>query len=98
MQYKGEEGIEQNRKTFDQGEICLKENKIMRVKKFYNSFVRIYDLLKIPWNKIFSQKAEKKFSEFLINNLDQETSVLELGCGTGVNLEKIYDLDVEFNN
>lgn len=76
----------------------MKEEKTVRVEKFYNSFVRIYDLLKIPWNKIFSQKAEKKFSEFLINNLDQETSVLELGCGTGVNLEKIYDLDVEIKN
>lgn len=70
----------------------MKENKTVRVKKFYNSFVKIYDLLKIPWNKIFSQKAEKKFSEFLTYNLDQETSVLELGCGTGLNLEKIYNV------
>ena len=59
------------------GVINLSENKTDRTKKFYNIFFRVYDPFKSLWNKIFSQKAEEKLSEFLLFNLDKETTILE---------------------
>lgn len=57
-----------------------------------------YDFFKPGWNWLVSRKAEKKFSLFLKKNLDKNTSILELGCGTALNLQKIKSLNLSYKN
>ncbi|EEG77891.1 class I SAM-dependent DNA methyltransferase [Dethiobacter alkaliphilus] len=76
----------------------MNENKRARTKNFYNIIARLYDPFKNLWNKVFSQKAEQKFSNFLLSNVDKNKTILELGCGTAVNLEKIHELNLSFKS
>lgn len=55
-----------------------------------------YDTFKDWWNRLVSSKAEDELSAFLRDNLDENKTILELGCGTALNLEKIYSLDLRF--
>lgn len=57
--------------------------------KWYGSFKRL-------WNKMISSKAEDELRSFLQNNLDETKTILELGCGTALNLEKIFSLNLKF--
>lgn len=57
--------------------------------KWYNPFMRVY-------NKLFLSGAENEMVAFLKNNLNETKTILELGCGTGRNLKKIYSLNLEF--
>lgn len=59
--------------------------------KWYDSFKRL-------WNMMFVSGAEKELGKFLKENLDKDTSILELGCGTALNLEKILTLNLKFKS
>jgi 2-polyprenyl-3-methyl-5-hydroxy-6-metoxy-1,4-benzoquinol methylase len=61
-------------------------------------FGRSYDSMKHSWNRIVASKAESLLSDFLMNNLDESKSILELGCGTALNLETIKSLNLNFNS
>lgn len=73
--------------------------KASRVKGLYAiGSAKWYDFVKIIWSRLFSEKAEKDFSTFLKKNLNNNTRILELGCGTAMNLEKIYSLGLNFRS
>ena len=55
-----------------------------------------YDPFKKIWNRLVSIKAEKELATFLEKNVSNNASILELGCGTALNLEKIFALDLNF--
>lgn len=55
-----------------------------------------YEPFKRVWNWLVASKAEKELSSFLKHNLNKKTSILELGCGTAINLSKIVALKLEF--
>ncbi len=57
--------------------------------KWHGSFKRL-------WNKMISSKAEDELRSFLQNNLNETKTILELGCGTALNLEKIFSLNLKF--
>ena len=64
-----------------------------KVKKLYAlGSARWYDSFKPAWNYLVASKAEKQLGLFLKNNTGGNKSVLELGCGTALNLKKIGDL------
>ena len=54
-----------------------------------------YDPFKKIWNRLVSIKAEKELATFLEKNVSNNASILELGCGTALNLEKIFALDLK---
>ena len=54
------------------------------------------DPFKRLWNKMIPSKAEDELRSFLQNNLDETKTILELGCGTALNLEKIFSLNLKF--
>ncbi len=67
------------------------------VRKLYSiGNAKWYDPLRPIYSKLFLSKAEDDLTNFLKDNLDEDKTVLELGCGTGANLERIYSLDIEF--
>lgn len=74
----------------------MSKRKISRLIKFYSWLAGWYDPLKKFWNKVFSRRAEQDLSKFLKANLDGSKTVLELGCGTAANLEKIFELGLPF--
>jgi len=55
-----------------------------------------YDPFKKIWNILSSSKAEKEFTSFLKDTIDETKTILDLGCGTGLNLEKIHSLKLKF--
>ncbi len=60
------------------------------VQKLYRiGGARWYDSFKRLWNRIASRKAERLLSGFISENITGDTHVLELGCGTGMNLERM---------
>lgn len=69
------------------------------VQKLYHiGRAKWYDPFKYIWNALASRKAEAEFSEFLKDNLDKDKTILELGCGTALNLEKIQALGLDFKS
>lgn len=72
----------------------MKKNKVQKLyaighAKWYNTF-------KVAWNWTINRKAEKKLEHFLKENLNESTSILELGPGTALNLKKILSLNLRF--
>ena len=55
-----------------------------------------YDYFKNIWNKLVASKAEEELANFLKNSLDKNKTILELGCGTALNLQKIFSLRLKF--
>ncbi len=67
------------------------------VKNLYHlGHARWYDFFKRYWNYLVSSKAEQELGRFLKKNLDKNASILELGCGTALNLEKIDSMGLKF--
>jgi ubiquinone/menaquinone biosynthesis C-methylase UbiE len=70
-----------------------------KINKLYSVFsAKWYDPFKKVWNFIIARNAEKELQKFLVNNLSNEKNVLELGCGTALNLVKINTLGMNFKN
>lgn len=57
--------------------------------KWYNSF-------KLLWNWLVSTEAEVRLEKFLRDNVNGSTDIIELGCGTALNLKKILSLNLRF--
>ncbi len=69
------------------------------VRKVYSFFeARWYDSFKEVWNRFGTPKAEKKIRIFLKEYVSEEKSILELGCGTGKNMETIQRLNLLFKH
>ncbi len=67
------------------------------VKKLYAlGKAQWYDPFKRFWNKAVASEAEEEFTRFLKSNLIHSTQILDLGCGTGLNLQKITSLGLPF--
>ncbi len=71
-------------------------NKIQKLYRLGNA--KWYDIFKPIWNWMVSRKAEKKLARFLKDNLNEDIEILELGCGTALNLEKIQKLNLPFKH
>lgn len=68
------------------------------VKRLYAIGAEKYDPLMKLWVKAVAAEAEEEFATFLRDNLDEANTILELGCGTARNLEKIFSLNLKFKN
>ena len=59
--------------------------------KWYDPFTRFYYLF-------YGAEYRKELDSFLINNISSNKRILELGCGSGLVLEKINSLNLEFKH
>ncbi|MBI4738923.1 hypothetical protein HY772_05175 [Candidatus Woesearchaeota archaeon] len=67
------------------------------VKQLYHVYsARWYDAVKRLWNWLVVEQAEKELHDFLAKNVDDNKTVLELGCGTAANLEAMRSLGIQF--
>lgn len=69
------------------------------VKKLYSlGHAGWYDPFRKIWTNYVSKKAEKEFMKKLKRSLKKDSKILELGCGTGINIERIRNLDFKSYN
>ncbi len=69
------------------------------IKKLYSAGnARWYDTSKILWSKILAPGAEAELRTFLQRNVNQSTTILDLGCGTASNLNTIKSLHLNFKS
>ncbi|MAE13258.1 hypothetical protein CMO92_01720 [Candidatus Woesearchaeota archaeon] len=60
------------------------------VKGIYSLFnARWYDPFRTVWGSIVSKKAEKDFLTNLKKEIKPQTRILELGCGSGINIGRL---------
>ncbi len=70
-----------------------------RVQKLYHiAGAKWYDIFKKGWNALVAGRAEKALKRFLKENIKPETTILELGPGTALNLRKIKELGLSFKS
>ncbi len=69
--------------------------KISKIKKFYRFMSTPYDWFMKYWNMSFAKGAEKDLDKFVNKNLKGEMEVLDLACGTGVNIERLKKWGVD---
>jgi ubiquinone/menaquinone biosynthesis C-methylase UbiE len=68
-----------------------------RVQKLYHiGRAKWYDPLKRIWNALVAGKGEKALNRFLKKSIQPESSILEMGCGTALNLQKIQAHNLSF--
>lgn len=72
--------------------------KISKIKKFYRFMSTPYDWFIKYWNMSFAKGAEKDLDKFVNKNLKGEMEVLDLACGTGVNIERLKKWGVDVKN
>ena len=69
-----------------------------KLKKFYRFMSNPYDWFMKYWNMSFAKGAEKDLDKFVSKNLKGKMEVLDLACGTGVNIERLKKWRVDVKN
>ncbi|MFQ5475204.1 MAG: class I SAM-dependent methyltransferase [Candidatus Nanoarchaeia archaeon] len=57
-----------------------------------------YNQFKSVWNRLVAKEAEEQLADFLKKNVNKDTDVLDLGCGTALNLKKILKENIKFKS
>ena len=75
----------------------LERDRSQNVRRFYRLTARIYDPIRRWWSKRTSE-AERELDALFAKNIQSNSRILELGPGTGVNLERLYRVAPEFQS
>lgn len=67
----------------------MKNSRKQRIRGLYHFWAKYYDFFMKYWNKYLAKGAEKDLNNFLKKNIKKEIEVLDLACGTGVNIERL---------
>lgn len=60
-----------------------------KIKRFYHFFSKIYDWVLKYWNRYVVKETEKDLDKFVRKNVKGGIDVLDLACGTGINVERL---------
>lgn len=67
------------------------------VKRWYAAFnANWYDFFRGVWINLVSKKAEEQFISLLQKHVKPDSEILDLGCGTGINLGRVQQLNLRF--
>jgi len=66
------------------------------VQKFYSWFATWYDPFRRLWVLATSRQAERDLDSLFLRYVTPETAILDLGCGTGVNMSRLLRLGLRF--
>ncbi len=56
-----------------------------------------YDPFRKVWTKVIERRIEKEVIREIEKNMHSSTRILELGCGTGINIERLLALQKPFH-
>lgn len=77
----------------------MKIETLSSVQKLYHlGHARWYDLFRKFWTRIVERKLEKDFLDALEKNVISQTKIVEIGCGTGINVERLFSLQKTFRS
>jgi len=68
------------------------------VKDFYSWFSAIYDRFLKLWNVVFAAPAEAKFDELFARHIGDDAEILEIGPGTGQNIQRLLRHKINFKS
>lgn len=68
-----------------------------RVPDIYHTVARIYDPVRALWDTTFARGVEDAVNEAVTKYLPPGGKVLDLGCGTGVNIARLQRLGIPFS-
>ncbi len=75
----------------------LDRDRSQNVRLFYRLTAWIYDPIRRWWSKRAAE-AESELDALFAKNIQSNSRILELGPGTGVNLERLYRVSSEFQS
>ncbi|PIN79636.1 hypothetical protein COV16_03175 [Candidatus Woesearchaeota archaeon CG10_big_fil_rev_8_21_14_0_10_34_8] len=77
----------------------VEEMSLNSVQKLYHIFnAKWYDLFRILWTRIVEFNLEDDFIKELNRNIKLNSKIVELGCGTGINIERMLSLGKPFSS
>lgn len=65
-----------------------------KIQKIYRFWSKFYDWFMKYWNRFVAKDSEKDLKNFL-KKIKGEVSVLDLGCGTGINISRLKTAKVK---
>jgi ubiquinone/menaquinone biosynthesis C-methylase UbiE len=68
------------------------------VHKFYSWFAKYYDLSRKIWNPFFPASVEKEFNGLLSKYIKDGAEILDVGVGTGINIERVLNDNIAFGS
>lgn len=68
------------------------------VSSVYRWYAPHYDSSRRIWNPFFAARAEKKFIELMCQYIEEGADILDVGVGTGLNIERVLNLGIDFNS
>jgi SAM-dependent methyltransferase len=77
--------------------VQLQNRRSRSVHRFYRVMARVYDPLRRWWSRR-TREAERELDALFANNVRGDSRILELGPGTGINLERAYRISPEFHS
>lgn len=66
------------------------------VKGVYKWYARWYDLTRKVWNSFLAASAEKFFDKLLAEHIQNDAEILDVGVGTGLNIERVLGHKIKF--
>lgn len=80
--------------NFERKDLCMTP-----VQKLYHlNHARWYDPFRKWWTRIVESKLEKDFLETLQRTITPKTRIVEIGCGTGINIQRVLSLKKPFHS
>jgi SAM-dependent methyltransferase len=70
---------------------------LRRVQRVYRAFAPVYDVFRRLWG-FWTRSSERALDRLCIARITDNARILELGPGTGVNLERLQRLEVGFEH
>jgi SAM-dependent methyltransferase len=80
------------------GGLALLEATPLTVPQLYHLFARIYDPTSRLWRRWLVPDVQAALDRSLREYLPAGGAILDLGCGTGANLERLHDLGLPFGS
>ncbi len=71
---------------------------VHNVHKFYSWFAKYYDLSRKIWNPFFPASVEKEFNGLLSKYIKDGAEILDVGVGTGINIERVLNDNIAFGS
>lgn len=71
---------------------------VRNVHRFYKWFAKWYDRTRKIWNPFFPASTEKGFNELLSRYVEDGAEILDIGVGTGINIERVLKHNITFGS